>query len=111
MSETIKCGNCGKDSGIERDESDGRNAAAVQRIGWIPKLPVLVGIPEWLFSCSPECKSELFQKKCAEFNVSDEQIAKAKQKTDDFKARIPEMAKETCEFMSKVQKVLKGEKQ
>ncbi len=108
MSETIKCGNCGNDSGIERVENNGTNAAQIQHIGWIPKLPVLVGITEWLFSCSPECKSKLFAKKRAEYGVSNARVSEAAKIVSEVKKNIPQMTAETCSFIGKLQKTLKG---
>ncbi len=103
----IFCGNCGKDSGVVREVSDGVNAFNVQKVGFIAKLPVIIGIPEWLLTCSFECKSELFLKKCTEYNVSEEQVAQAKREIQVMKDKLPQMAKETCEFMGKLQTVLK----
>lgn len=105
-STTILCGHCQKDSGLQRSESEGADAARIQRIGWQVKLPILVGISQWFMACSKECMSELLDSAYAAKGVTAADKAKAKEITDDFKSRIPQMAQDTANFADKLQKVL-----
>lgn len=108
MSETIKCDNCSIDSGILKSSSDGTDAARLVRINWVVKCPMLVGIADWFFTCSDQCMKVVLENAYTEKGVTEEDKAAAKVITDDFKARIPEMAKQTAEAATRFQSVLRG---
>lgn len=106
----IKCGNCGKDSGIEKSGNDGRDAAAIENIegNWCSRLPVLIGIVEWQFACSNDCMKVLMNKICAERGITDEQRKEASAKVEKMKEKIPAMVKDTTEYMAKIQNLIKS---
>lgn len=103
----IVCGNCKKDSGVAYSGRIGSDAAKVQHeANFVVKLPVLFGVSEWFFACSKECMQVILDAKFKTHGVTEETKAEAKQITDDFKAKIPQYSKQTCEFMGKVQNFL-----
>jgi hypothetical protein len=108
--ETIKCGKCGADSGIEKSGSEGTDAARVQHIGWMIKLPILVGIAEWFMTCSEPCMRSLLDAAYAEHGITEKDRSDANKVVAECKEHIPQMAKETAEVMGRMQKVLRGGK-
>lgn len=107
MIETIRCEKCGADSGVEKSDSIGADAARIQRIGWVPKLPILVGISKWFIACSEVCMKSLLDAAYDEHGVTDEDKVKAKEITDDIKSRIPQMAQEAVEAVERLKKALR----
>jgi hypothetical protein len=102
----IVCDNCGKDSGVEKTESVGRNAALVEDAGFIPKCLIMYGINEWILVCSQECLSALTQKKFDETGVSEEKKNEVAKFLAEAKAKIPEQTKEICTALGKLQAFL-----
>lgn len=102
MSETIVCRKCQKDSGLIGSESAGADAARLQRIGWIVKLPIMVGIADWFFACSQVCMRDLMEAAYLEHGVSAEERAEANKQIAECKARIPKMSRQTGEAMKRM---------
>lgn len=105
---TVICDGCGKDSGFTRVGSDGTTGALIKRIGWVVKLPIMVGIPKWFFCCSDDCMRKALSFAYEEHGVTEEQKAEAKAILDKAKAKIPQMAAETAAFMTRLQKTLRN---
>lgn len=104
------CQQCHKDAGIEKSGNNGKDAALAQNAGFIVKFLILYGIDQWIIVCSKDCYQLVRDRLFAEHNVTAETKAEAKEFLDEQKAKIPQMAKETCDFMAKVQRVLKGKR-
>lgn len=109
---TVTCDNCKKDSGIVRGASDGKTAAQLVGTGWSVKLPVLVGITAWFFACSDACMKAVLAAAYREHGVTQDELSKATQITENFKANIPHMAKETADAVERIYRhLLKQETQ
>lgn len=103
MSETIKCDCCQKDSGIEASENIGTNGARVYRLGWIFKnLLLYTGkSSDTYIVCSKECSVKLRDKIFTREKVSDKKKEEVSAYMEEAKKRIPKMAEETTEVISK----------
>lgn len=107
---TVVCGDCGKDSGVLKSGNDGTDAATIENIEgeWCSRLPVLIGIVEWLFACSKKCMKDQLDRICAERGITDEQRREASAKVEKMRAKIPAMVKETTDHMAKIMELIKS---
>jgi hypothetical protein len=77
----ILCQHCQKSSDVIAHKNDGINALNLKKVGFYTRLPILLGISEWIFTCSRECYAIVFNNKLKEHNVTEETKTQAK---DDF---------------------------
>lgn len=84
----ILCGNCRKESGVKATRNEALNALNLKKAGFIAKFPVLLGLSEWMFTCSPECHRELLQQKFIEYGITEEDIQRVKDDLEKIKEKF-----------------------
>lgn len=104
LNKTILCQTCGKDSQLVETDNKGVDASNLRNIGWVVKLPILLGISEWLFCCSQDCYEPLINQKKIEYKVSAQDEVEAKQVMDKVNEEIPKHARIMAETARQIVK-------
>jgi hypothetical protein len=80
---------CGIDSKVTNESNKGIAASNLINVGWSVKLPIMIGITEWLFCCSEACLKILYELKKIEYAVTPDLIQEAKEANLKFTEKIP----------------------
>lgn len=75
----IKCDYCGKKLFETNEKNRGAIASDAMRRGWVAKMPIFFGIPEFKIFCRKECKDKWFDK-----NIPKEKIQEGRKVCEEL---------------------------